>query len=70
MLKTMLGHAYCRQCLDDATQENYGILHCQECKTTKVEHVFRNEQIERLLEVYSERKVSTLALLQWIKNLE
>ena len=42
----------------------------QECDDTRIEHVFRNERLERLSEIYNQRKSTTLSLLEWIKNLE
>ena len=37
---------------------------------TRIDSVFRNERLERLSEIYTQRKSTTLALMEWIKNLE
>ena len=69
-MKLLIGHTYCETCVVEMTEENYGILRCQECKEKEVGGVYRNDQLERVLELYSTRKLSTFDMLQWIKNLD
>ncbi|KAJ3044639.1 hypothetical protein HDV00_001565 [Rhizophlyctis rosea] len=62
-------HTYCTPCLDYIKEENYNVVRCKEC-STNVEHVFRNEQLERVEEQFVRRRELTLEFLEWIKMLK
>ncbi|KAJ3379917.1 hypothetical protein HDU92_006309 [Lobulomyces angularis] len=61
------GHTYCLECVEHIKDENYDRLKCIVCDTP-VTTMFRNEQLERLAEQFSQRKALTLGFLGWVKT--
>lgn len=61
------GHTYCEECVEAIKLENYNELHCQFCNV-KVDNMFRNEQVESLVEQFASRKLLTSGFIKWVKT--
>jgi hypothetical protein len=49
-------------------EENFNVLKCGVCTDT-ITSSFRNEQLERIMDQFNERKKMTVYFNQWIKTL-
>lgn len=62
------GHTFCESCVDTMKEENFNVLKCGVCTETIVSS-YKNEQLERIMEQFKERKKVTMHFNQSIKAL-